>query len=177
MDQPRRFRVHEENGVTNIEWRWVGARHALALVFLPMICGMWFFWYTDSAKDGLWSTFEVWFLAITASLPLASIYGVLAKVCNRSRLVIDADNIELRQGPFPWPGNGRWSRSGLSRFVCIGSSSSSMGIVTRWYTVYALWSEPRKRRIAGDLRDKDEALWLATTLDRRFGNESPVEAA
>ena len=78
MNPPRRFRVREENGVTTIEWRWIGPHHALALVWLPMVCGVWFFWYTDMANDGRLSPFEICFLALAATLPIASKIAVAA---------------------------------------------------------------------------------------------------
>jgi hypothetical protein len=163
MDQPRQFRVDERDGITTIEWRWVGARHLLALVFLAIVCGMYWHWYTDMARDGL-STSEVWFLAVTALLPVLTVYLMLAKILNRSRLVVDANSLALWQGPFPWPGNGSWPRSGLAGFMY--KTGRMRG--NTWYTVYAVWGDGRFRRIAGDLRDENEARWLATTLDRRF---------
>ncbi len=175
MDQPRRFRVHEENGVTTIEWRWVGAQLLLAPAWLGLVCGAWWFWYYDAARHGPLSTGYVCFLAAAALLPIAAIYLVLAKLCNRSRLIIEPDTFELRQGPLPWPGNGRWSRSGFSGFIYKESTSSGRGGTLRWYTVYALWRGSRQRRIAGDLRDENEAIWLATTLDRRFGYDRELE--
>jgi hypothetical protein len=162
LTPPKRFRLRDENGITSIEWRWVSARHALAPLFVAIACGMWWHWYSDAQKPP--TTFDVWFLSITALLPPGVTYLALAKVCNRSRLVVDGDSIDLRQGPFPWPGNGHWSCSGLAGFACIAGGSPGV----TWYTVYAVWQGPRLRRIAGDLRHEQEARWLASTLHQRF---------
>ncbi|HEY2743232.1 MAG TPA: hypothetical protein VGL86_01360 [Polyangia bacterium] len=173
MDQPRRFRIHDQDGVTRIEWRWIRAAQLLAPAWLALICSMWWYWYTSMTEDGGLTVVKVLFLAVTALVVLGAFYLVLAKVCNRSCLIIDADSIELRQGPLPWPGSGRWPRFGLTGFVSVPSTVRYRGVSAgRYWTVYAVWPGMKMRRIAGDLRNEKEATWLATMLDGRFGQRA-----
>lgn len=164
MEQPRRFRIAERDGITTIEWRLLERHHLVAPLFLAIFGGMWWYWYWGMTASGP-TPGTICFLTIAAALPLLTLHLTLAKFLNRARLVVDADTITLRQGPIPWPGNGRWPRASLQGFTC---AQITFRMVTS-FAVDALFSDRPDQRIAVELRE-DEARWLATTLDRRFAH-------
>src|ERR1700761_8509174 len=149
MTEVERFHLEDQNGVTTIAWAWRRPRHALFPLVMLIPIGYCWHWYSDAIADGVITRFEAGFVAFGVAMVLLLGYAALAKLCNRSRLTIDATAIALRQGPFPWPGDGRWPRAELERFVASVGGTNSV----TWYTVYAVFAGGKRRRLAGDLRE------------------------
>ena len=177
---PSRFQVEEDGMSTRITWRWF---NPLIHLFLAFFCVAWdgflFMWYGialgadtgDSPVSIIMVLFPIAHVAVGVGLT----YFTLAGFVNRTRIEVSRNQLTIRHGPLPWKGNQDLPGRQLTQLYGEEVISRGKNGVTITYELIALDRENRKVKLLSGLTEKDQALYLEQTLERRLGIEdAPV---
>jgi hypothetical protein len=97
--------------------RWLGW-HVLGMA---MFCVLWdgflIVWYSIAlGENGNW--FMAIFPLLHVSVGVSMTYTMIANLFNRTEITLDDGDLEVCQGPVPWPGNTKLKTGGILQFYC-----------------------------------------------------------
>jgi len=149
-----------------IQWRWWSPRWRFLLMFavfwnlisLPLF----FSAIVSSVLDG------ALFSLIHVAVGLGLGYFVLAKVCNRTELVVDSE-LRVAHKPIWWPGAVTIPLAQIQRLYCKKYESEQNGVMMTSYSLHARLKNHSKRKLAFGFDTWEEADWLKRCIEARIG--------
>lgn len=178
---PPRFQVEEEGSTTRITWRWF---NPIIHLFMAFFCVIWdgflIVWYGLAIGSGAAGD-EVPIVAVL--FPLGHVaagifitYITVAGFLNRTRVQVSRDQLVIRHGPLPWPGNKELAGRQLTQLFGEEVIRRGKNGVTVTYDLVAVNRESRKVKLLTGLTERDQVLYLEQALERRLGIEdAPVD--
>jgi hypothetical protein len=173
---PPRFKVEEEDGApTRITWRWFSLAH----LFFVFFCIAWdsflFMWYGIAfATDA--PLFAIVFPFFHVAMGVGITYYTLTRLVNRTTIEVSRNQLTIRHGPLPWPGNLDVPGRQFTQLYGEEIATTNKGITRYTYDLMALDREGRKIKLLTGLTEKDQVFYLEQTLERRLGIEdAPVD--
>jgi hypothetical protein len=172
---PSRFRVEEDMGTTRISWRWLRPVHIFLIFFCIAWDGFLITWYSIAfTQDGplIMIIFPIAHVAAGVGLT----YYMLTGLVNRTRIEVSRNQLTIRHGPLPWPGNRDAPGRQFTQIYGVENVSSSNERRTITYELFAVDREGQRVKLLSDLPEKDQVLYLEQTLERCLGIEdAPVD--
>jgi hypothetical protein len=171
---PSRFKVKEEDGApTRITWRWFSLVHIFFVFFCIVWDGFLVIWYgiafvTDAPLIAI--VFPLFHVAMGVGLT----YYTLTRLVNRTTIEVSRNQLTIRHGPLPWPGNLDVPGSHFTQLYGEEITTKNKGTTTYTYNLIALDRDGRKVKLISGLPEKDQVLYLEQTLERRLGIEDTV---
>ncbi len=117
VPRPARMRVEKGSTYCTISWRWIGPAYFGMLVFCIAWDSFLIFWYRMTlTHPAPWIAivFPIGHLAVGIGMTYATLAGLL----NRTRIQMDAHEMQIRHFPIPWWGNRNLLVSQLSQLYC-----------------------------------------------------------
>jgi len=106
------------------------------------------------------------------ALALVMGYIVLVRLVNSTRITVDAEWVDVRHGPLPWPRPRRSiRRATLARVLVVPRSMSYDGMQATFFHVQAEDSDGACIGIFEADSGRDQASWVARVLSERLGVE------
>lgn len=173
---PEKFQVEEDPGVTRISWRWFTFVHVFLIFFCIAWDGFLLFWYSlaFTMKDApiIMIIFPVAHVAVGVGLT----YYTLTGLVNRTRIEVSREQLTIRHGPLPWPGNREVPGRQFSQIYGVENIRTNKGQQTITYDLLAVERGGKTVKLLSGLTDKDQVLYLEQTLEKRLGIEdAPVD--
>jgi hypothetical protein len=176
---PDGFQLDDGGLERRISWRWFSWYAMRGIIFAAIFSvPVAFVLYAY-----LHSTDKSWpppVLAITLLLalpPVATIYGLLAYIFNRTTIRVDATGVSVRHGPLLWLGAKRVSFADVdgvfSEREINDSSDSSDGTIFQpkeVFVVKLLLKSGKTRRLVTGLRAPDQALFIEQQIRKVLSN-------
>lgn len=162
VPMPARFDVRRRADGLRVSWPKGQRSAAVMLVLFALV------WAGITGAGGLW-------FATPASLFF--LYHAAVKAFNRTELRIDGASLAVVQGPLPWRGAMRLTRSDIDQLYVTehvarmrrGGDDGGRVREVRSYRVAAVTREGRKASVLSGLGSPDQALWLEQEIERALG--------
>jgi hypothetical protein len=161
--RPARMHVQDWAGLLTIHWHWFNA----SIIFLTLFCIAWdsflFFWYKQafSQREPIMIIFPIAHLGVGVGLT----YHVLCGYLNSTTVRANSNTLQIRHGPFPWPGR-TLSRGQIRSLYC--KSRTDRNSANQW-ELCAFLSTGQKLCLISGLSDPDEPVFLQRELEDRLG--------
>ncbi|QDU32741.1 hypothetical protein KS4_07750 [Poriferisphaera corsica] len=97
-------------------------------------------------------------------------YSAITGLFNRTIYSLDANQLRVSHGPFPWFGNKRLDPAQIKQFH-VKKSGVTVNDMPR-YNVFAIMIEGKDQLIAARLAEKSHALYIEQELERQTGISS-----
>jgi hypothetical protein len=102
--------------------------------------------------------------------------GPLMGFLNRTTIEVSRNQLTIRHGPLPGPGNRDVLGRQFTQLYGEEIVKTNKGSKSYTYDLIALDREGRKIKLLSDLTERDQVLYLEQTLERRLGIEDePVD--
>jgi hypothetical protein len=147
--------------------RWFSAMVPVLAAFCVLWDGFLFFWYRSVTGGSL--VFQlVPVIHVIAGLVMT--YLALAGFLNRTTIRLTPDELVIRHGPLPFPGNVRLAADDIAQIRCDEQVAESKNGTSRSYRLIARRKsgEPEVRLLSL-LHDPDQAYFLQEILRDRLG--------
>ncbi|MBI4614909.1 MAG: hypothetical protein HY720_14960 [Planctomycetes bacterium] len=173
---PGRFAVLDSQEDLRIRWRWFSPLWAGLLCFY-LLLGVWLagnfsgdlLKFLESA-DALLLAVVVPFLVLFAVLFAGLIYWTLAGIVNATEISIRDARVRVRHAPLPWPGAWASPAGEILRLDCrkLEGTRESM-LLWKSYSVLVEFRDGRRATLAARLQSAEDALALASAIEKRLG--------
>ena len=161
---PRGIQVQELGSTLEITRRWFSP----VFLFLAFFCVMWngfmLVWHGMALASGAW--FMSLFGLLHTAVGVWLLYYTLAGFLNTTTIRVQWDELEVRHGPVPWPGNKTLSARDLEQFYCQEKINRGKNGVQYAYQVLALRKDHVRETLLTGLSDVDQALYIEQELER-----------
>jgi hypothetical protein len=156
------------------------------LIFLAFFCVVWdsflIFWYFMAFSKGPGGGFGLLMAAfpcVHVAVGVGLTYATIAGFFNRTTIDVGNGVLSIRHGPVPWPGNIDLHTADIDQIYCTEKTTRgrSGGSSCR-YIVNALLKNGRKKKLAANLTEQDQALYIEDRIERFLGiKNQPVAGA
>ncbi|WP_224249137.1 hypothetical protein [Hyalangium gracile] len=173
---PEKFKVEEAAGSTVISWRWFSFVH----IFLIFFCIAWdsflLMWYGIALTVDDTPIIMVIFPVAHVAVGVGLTYYTLTGLVNRTRIEVGRNQLSIRHGPLPWPGNRDVPGRQFTQLYGVENVRTNKGNQTYTYELKAVERSGKTVTLLSGLTEKNQILYLEQTLERRLGIEDePVE--
>lgn len=175
-NKPANIQIVEEGRQRLImERRWLSFR-SLGILIFATIWNVFLVFYTlqvQRAEDPS----EAFLLIPLSIVGLIAVYLALATLLNRTRFTVDMERITVTHAPLPWKRKSV-ERSAIQQILAneFQTGGASAGSRRLTYAVSALLHDGTQKRLAGDLKNGAEALFIRQTLNRHLNIDRPPVA-
>lgn len=174
--RPARVRVENEGSELRLSWRWWSWR----VCFLVFFCISWdaslVFWYSvgiaNPAFPWIFFVFPIVHLAVGVSLT----YFTLAILVNRTVVLVDQEELQVRHGPLPWLGNLRIPVDQIAQLYVgdaangdHGSEANIWSFRRRYSVALRVLLRDGASRTLLRLEDLELALYLEREIEKFLG--------
>lgn len=107
VPQPEKLTVEDNGSQLVISWRWFD----WSVLWLIFFCIAWdsflvfWYWMGLAVQDRVWMWFTFVFPIAHVAVGIWLTYFTLACLVNRTQISVDHEQLRVRHGPLPWPGN------------------------------------------------------------------------
>ena len=176
VPQPQNVRVNNDLRTLTFEWRWFGSD----LIFLIIFTIFWNGFILSFLPPNISALREGNILALSPVLMLPHtwiglflLYYVLARIINKTQIILDDHELKVKQGPLPWLGNRTVRRNDIAQFY-VNMFRSNKG--RRSYQLNAVLTNGKQQKILSKRSDSSIPLYVAQELESFMGIENrPVQ--
>ena len=162
---PKRFTVKELNGNLEIKMSWFTWINLFLTFFAIFWNSFMIAWFAFSISSGKWG-FAL-FGTIHAGVGFYLLYMVVAKYINSTTVIIDSNELSVKIGPLPWPGNHSVKLSDIIQLYskCVVSQGKNSTVS---YEVHSILKNGTHLCLIKSLEDNDQALYFEQKIEEKL---------
>ena len=165
---PEKMEFIEENGQLIIRKKWFGVHLIFLTLFCIFWCGFLVVWYGIAFSDDtplMMKLFPLGHVAVGVGL----LYYVIAGYFNKTDIIIDSLNLEVKHYPVKWFGNKCIDVADIKQLYTSERVTNNKNGTTITYKVNVIDNQGRSKGLVGGLESKEQGLFIERKIEEILG--------
>lgn len=160
---PKGIHATEMNGKLQIGWKWFRWSN----VFLTFFTIFWdcfmIVWFTISISTEMYAMAA--FGSLHAGVGLYLTYTVLANYINSTSITVDRENVSVKIGPLPWPGNHNIKSSDITQLYSKSVITRNRNSISENFEVHAVLKNRTHLCLVKTLEEMEQAFYIEQKIE------------
>jgi hypothetical protein len=165
MDIPENMHLSEHEGGMEFSYRWFKAKYILAILLAPLFC---YFLIRSEYVPGDFSELAMPSFILIAVCVIVCYYS-LARLLNKTRILVSSDHIRVQHGPVPFSRNRAFDKKNVSQlYVTKHSVGHRYRMVITTFQINVILSDNQVVTLVKGLKKAAQGLFIEKKIESFF---------
>ena len=160
---PKGIRAEEQNGKLQISLKWFRWTNVFMTFFTIFWDSFMIVWFGISISTGAYEMAA--FGSLHAAVGIYLTYTVLANYLNRTLITVDRENVTVKIGPLPWPGNQHIRSSDITQLYSKSVLTRNRNSSSEHFEVHAVLKNRTHLCLAKTLEEMEQAFYIEQKIE------------
>ncbi len=160
---PKGIVAEEQNGKLHISLKWFRWTNLFLTFFTIFWDCFTIVWFGISISNGAY--FMLPFGSLHAAVGLFLTYTVLANHINKTSITVDRENVSVKIGPLPWPGNHLIKSSDVTQLYSKSVITRNRNSESEHFEVHAVLKNRTHLCLAKTLEEMEQAFYIEQKIE------------